>query len=720
MQQDVQADRDVADTGDIYNPEGWENPPSIRDLKSDLVEARNAHSNQVEKIDRWLDNLHVRGTAAPKKIKGRSSAAPKLIRKQAEWRYPALTEPFLSTNELFTLNPITWEDGKAARQNQLLLNKQFNSDIEKLAFIDEYVRAGVDEGTIIVRVGWEFCEEEVSVEEPIVEFITDVTLEPLYEELTQLQLTNPTVYQWEVPKELQMAHEHVLKTGIPVRPNITGMQTHTVMRTVKNAPTVEVCDYHNVIIDPTCQGNADDARFIIFSFETSLSDLKKAGRYENLDQINVTNNSILGEPDHETDTTQDFNFSDQARKRFVAYEYWGYWDFDGSGIARSFVATWVGDVLIRLEENPFPDGKLPFVFVPLLPVKSSPYGEPDGELLEDNQKVVGALTRGMIDTMAKAANGQTGMRKDMLDATNRRKFIRGEDYEFNANVDPRQGVYTHTMAEIPTSAQFLLQQQTMEAESMTGVKAFSQGINSGSLGDVAAGIRGALDAASKRETSILRRLAAGMVKIGRKIVAMNAEFLDEETVVRVTNDEFVPIRRDDLAGHFDMTLQISSAEEDNVKAQELAFMLQTMGNSMDANMTKLILRDIARLRKMPELAKEIEDYQPQPDPLQQQAQQLEIAKLQKEIELLDSEIAENYAEAAVDQAKARDTNSAADLKDLNYVEQESGVKQEREKELRTEQARGNIALEREKAVLANGQERTSELQAFLRGNNQEN
>ncbi|MFR7882255.1 MAG: hypothetical protein ACLU5J_12890 [Christensenellales bacterium] len=37
-----------------------------------------------------------------------------------------------------------------------------------------------------------------------------------------------------------------------------------------------------------------------------------------------------------------------------------------------FVATWVGDTLIRMELNPFPDEKLPFVLVQYLPVK--PWG----------------------------------------------------------------------------------------------------------------------------------------------------------------------------------------------------------------------------------------------------------------------------------------------------------------------------------------------------------
>jgi hypothetical protein len=109
-------------------------------------------------------------------------------------------------------------------------------------------------------------------------------------------------------------------------------------------------------------------------------------------------------------------------------------------------------------------------------------------------------------------------------------------------------------------------------------------------------------------------MAAGVVKAGRKIIAMNAVFLEDREVIRVTNQSFVDIRRDDLPGNFDISLAISTAEEDNAKAQELSFMLQTVGPNAGWGVTSLILSDIARLRKMPDLAKKIADYQPEPDP----------------------------------------------------------------------------------------------------------
>jgi hypothetical protein len=678
----------------------WKNPPTLRQLKQDLTFATPSHNLQKAKVGEYLDNLNVTGSAIVKTPKGNSSIVPKLIRKQAEWRYASLSEPFLSTDDVFNVRPVTWEDRAAAQQNELVLNHQFNVHIDKTKFIDEYVRAAVDEGTVIVRVGWEFQEEEYTDTFPVVEYRVNPDLAPMHEQLEQMKTESPSQYESDVPEELKEAHDLTLEQGVPIEPVITGYKEETRMRTVVNRPTLEVCDYRNVTIDPTCLGNLDKAGFVIYTFETSMSELEKDGRYKNLEYVNVDNNTVLGTPDHSpSDGVRSFNFADQPRKKIVVHEYWGFWDINNDGKVESFVASWCGDTMIRLQENPFPDKEIPFVLEHYLPVRKAIYGEPDGALLEDNQKVIGAVTRGMIDLMGKSANGQTGIRKDMLDATNRRKFDKGMDYEFNQSVDPRQGVFMHTYPEIPQSAQFMLQLQQMEAESMTGVKAYNQGVSGQSLGDVAAAVRGALDASSKRELGILRRLSNGIVKIGRKIVAMNAEFLSDKEIVRITNDQFVTVRRDDLAGNFDLRLSISTAEEDNNKAEQLAFLLQTVGPNGDRELMQMILSDIAKLRKMPDLAHRIATFQPQPDPLAQEKAQLEVQLLKVQVAKEQAQTMSYQAGAQLDMAKAStegvkqgNLQSDTDLKNLNFIEQESGVTQERAKELHGEQARSQMQL----------------------------
>lgn len=667
---------------DINKFTDWENEPSVRDLKQDFLEAKSSHSTQISKINRWLDNLNITGSAKLPKQESKSSHVPKLIRKQAEWRYASLSEPFLSTNDVFNVSPITFEDKKAAIQNELVLNNQFNTKLQKVKFIDEYVRTAVDEGTVIVKVGWDYEEEINEVE--VIDFELRPSQDPLiqqgFQEVHALMEADPSILQ-QMPPEEQELHLASMEAGVALEKVEIGSHMEDEITILKNQPTLEVCDFNNVVIDPTCQGDLEKASFVIYSFETSLSELEKDGKYKNLNKIVLANSdSALSDPDHESKDDTSFQFNDKPRRKFVAFEYWGYWDIHNDGIVVPIVATYVGDVLIRMEENPFPDGKLPFVTAQYLPVRKSVYGEPDGELLEDNQLIIGAVTRGMIDIMGRSANGQTGISKDALDVTNKRRFDKGLDYEFNPQIDPRTGIYMHTFPEIPASAEFMLNQQHAEAESLTGVKAFHSGITGQSLGVTATGIRSALDATSKRELGILRRLAQGITEIGRKIIAMNAIFLTDGEVIRITNEEFIEVQQDDLAGNFDLTLTISTAEADNEKAQELAFMLQTMGNNMDASMSQMILTDIARLRKMPELAKKIETYQPQPDPLAQKQAELQIALLEAQVMNERAKGQENATDVQLKQAKtqtelakSRNLDSKSDKQDLDFVEQEAGV-----------------------------------------------
>lgn len=693
----------------------WSNEPGVRDLKQDFESSRSSHDEQVVKIDNWLSNLHIKSeeprkdgsifgsSSKSKPRKGKSTINPKLIRKQAEWRYTSLSEPFLNTPNIFNVDPVTWEDTDSAKQNGLVLNNQFNSKIDKVNFIDEYVRTCVNEGTVIVKLGWKYDSEMQEVEYP------KYRLKMLQEGDKKIQLLQQAMQSppESLPDEVLAAIEMFKNTGVPHWVEQSGVDIVEEEVVTSNHPTIEVCEYNNVHIDPSCKGDIDKANFIIYSFETSKSELEKDGRYKNLDNIAKNDGSVLADPDHEADYAESgFTFKDEPRKKIVAYEYWGYWDIDGSGIVKPIVATWVGDTLIRLEDNPFPDKKLPFVVVPYLPVKKSLYGEPDGELLLDNQKVVGAVTRGMIDVMARSANGQIGIRKDALDVVNKRKWESGADYEFNPNVDPRQAIINHTYPELPNSAFQMIMHENNEAESISGIKSFNDGISGAGLGETAAAAQGALGAAARRELGILRRLAEGLKKVGHKIISMNQEFLSEEEVIRVTNEEFVTVRRDDLAGYFDLRLSISTAEADEQKAKELAFMLQTTGQNFGLEMYQLILAEIADLRKMPELSNKIKQYSPQPSEFEQKQQQIELERQQLENEKMKAEIAKLYADAGKAQADAGNKSADTDRKNLDYIQEESGVNQERELEKGKAQARGNMELELLKNQLTSNDEDT--------------
>lgn len=700
-------DKDYADSVDNEEEQGdntegpvkltnWKKEPSILELKTEFESTKNSQSAIINNIDDWNDMRNATGAYKPKSIKGRSSMQPKLIRKQAEWRYSALTEPFHTSNKLFNVQPVTFEDDDAAQQHTLLINWQFRTKLDRIRLIDNVVRSVVDDGSCVIRVGWEQHTKIEQVEVPV--WQDEVSENPEFIEMLQqamaLQEENPRAFNETVPEEIQESVARSIEEGMPIECIPVGTQIVEEEIVLENYPTVEVVDMRNVYIDPTCHTNIDDAQFIINSYEVTKADLlKQEDRYQNLDLIDWENSDPLTDTNHYSNTPTDYSTNIPSNKKFVAYDYWGYYDIHDTGELVPIVATWIGNVLIRLEENPYPDGKPPFVLMIYNPVKRSLYGEPDAPLLIDNQKLIGATTRGIVDLFGKSANSQTGFAIGALDPVNKRKFDNGQDYEYNPTMHPSQSYIQHTYPEVPSSVYNLLEMQINEAESMTATKSFTGGISGNAYGDVAAGIRGTLDATSKREMAILRRIVDGIKRVGSKIVAMNSAFLSKEEVIRVTNSEYITINYEDLQGNFDLIVDIATAEIDDTKANDLAFMLQTIGPVVDPSITLLVLSEIAELKRMPALAHKLKTYQPPPpSEEEQEMMQLDLEAKRLEVEKLRSEVEFNNARAAKALAEA-------DATDLDYLNTESGVKHERELEKMQAQAEGNMKRDVLKSAL---------------------
>lgn len=682
----------------------WKNEPSVQDLKEDLVRAENVHSEHVTNVERWNDLINVRGSAKLPKREGRSSVQPRVIRKQAEWRYSALSEPFLATEDIYTIHPKTWQDVDAAKQNELILNYQFNNQLNKVKMIDDIVRSCVDQGTAIARVSWEY-EEAYSNENVVMYSYVEASQdEQMSQQIMQaVEMFNKKDPQFrQLPEEVRESAMVSITNGRPILAIPTSEEEQETLTIIKNQPRVDICDTRNVMIDPTCAGDFDNAQFLIYAFETSLSELKKDGKYANLDDISVDagRNSQLYHAPHDELA---FQYHDKPRKKFVAYEYWGYYDVDGRGDTTPIVATWVGDVMIRMEMNPYPDGKIPFVVIPYLPVKNSIYGEPDTVLLEENQKLTGALTRGMVDAMAKSANAQTGIRKDALDAVNRRKYKSGQDYEFNPNIDPNMAIINHTFPELPQSSYAMLQHLAQEAEALTGIKTFTNGLSGDSYaGQTAAGVQGTLTATGKRESAILRRISKGMEQLAVKVLSMNAEWLSDDEVIRITDENFIAINRVNLRGTFDVKLEINTPENNQLKAQQLSFMLQTMGQMLPFGLTQIILAEIAHLQNMTALSETIASFTPPPDPLQELQQQ----KLQMEVEMLRAQLEQMPIQGQLAQAntskstaQAEQFNAQAELLEVQAQQLVTGVAHQNAMELQQAQAQGNLQRDIAKSIV---------------------
>ena len=612
-------------------------------LKNDLKASDIMRQEWFSKMQEWKNETH--GHPYGNEVKGKSRIVSKDVKRQLDWMLPSLADPFLSSPNIVKCSPITFEDSLSARQNELVLNTQFCRKFPRYNFMMKALKVLATEGTLVVQTGWDYEDEEVET------MVETIEVDP------------------------DSGEEFIT------------IKKDKVLRVKKNQPTATVCRNEDIYLDPTCMDDMDKCQFVIHRYETDISTLKADGRYKNLDKVAQFETNYKDYGYYPQDKTY-FQFNDQARKKLVVHEYWGNYDINEDGIAEPIVCAWIGNTIIRLQSNPYPDQKPPFLVVPFNAVPFQLHGESLAEVIGDNQKVKTAITRGIIDNMAQSNNGQVAMRKGALDLTNRKKFLEGKNFEFNGSPgDFWQGSYN----QIPSSAFDVMTLMNNEIESQTGVKSFSGGISGNSLGVSATGARGALDATSTRRLSLVRNISENLIKpLMRKWMSYNSEFLEDEEVVRITNEEFVPVRRDDLMGNVDIEISISTAEDNAARSQELGFLLQTLGNTMPFEMTQMVLAEIVKLSRMPELEKQIKEFKQEPDPAAQQMQQAEMERLMLENKKLQSEIERNIsrasedmqdvkikaARATVELAKARKLESEADKLDLDFIVRNDTVEDE--------------------------------------------
>lgn len=707
----------------------WKNCPDYADLSADYKAAENGHQEFREKLLEWQktidggDEIKVSGV-------GKSVARPKLVRKNNEWKYSALEEPLLSTTKLFNVSGATHLDIEAAKQNTSILNYQWNTKIKKTKLINDVVRTIVDEGTVIVKTGWESQYGFVEVEEEV----------PVYASPEEsVAMMQQAVQTGQMPMEQAQA---MLETGEPMQ---VGVEQQLVEKEVlvKNHPTYEVCVTANVVIDPTCDGVVEDALFAIHEYDTSYAELKQeeyskdedgeeVGFYHNLDAIKDDQFKEEYDP-HVTDASNNFEFKDTARKRLRAYEYWGYWDIQGDGDLVSIVATWVGSTLIRLEENPFPHKRIPFSVATYMPVKRSIHGEPDAELLKENQDSIGKMTRAIHDITARQAVGQEFIDENLFPSPSQRNaYEKGNTVYFRSGIDPRQAIYRKDVQQVGNTPFEVISWQANDAAELTGTKPFSG--PGGAKMNGQKQDRDSMDATAKRELGTLRRISDMLVDMARMTVSMNQVFLDETEIVRITDKEFVEIKRDDIQGDFDLRVQVSTPEKDDDQAQKLITLLQTNAASMDPSIVKMHYVKLAELWKMNDLAEAVESYEPQPDPAQQELMQLQIeeqklknALAMKQLEDYDSKIHERLsrteenlkADTAIKQAKAEQAlataeklKSETDILDQSFLDIQTGLKREQEVEDQEYKLQSDLAKEEQKSLIQKGQDHIE--QAYIR------
>lgn len=627
----------------------------LKVVQADYKGAEVAKNENDNKISKWEDikNSRLYGTEVDHKSKYVSDLTESLL----DWQIPSIVDPFTSSQDVISAKPVTHLDTAIAAQEEAVLTYQVVCKLDHYSFMTDLVTYIAEKGTAFVKTGWEFQEEEQEVPQPII-------------------VMNPMTGQEE-----QIGEEMVMQ-----------------MVTTVNRPTRSVIDPVDIRMDPTCGGKIADASFIIHDWETDLSSLRKDGRYKNLDQL-------LGQLERDTtyqtkDTTDSiFRFEDDARKKLIAHEYWGNYDLNGDGIAEPIVVTWIGDIIIREEDNPLPGQEIPFEKAVYKKVPGAIWGKPLAAKTGKRQHIDSVLHRGIFDDMKLANNGQTGTKKGFTDEANLRKMKQGKDFEYNTNMSD---VYQDQYRGLSQAVFQVLDRNERSAETAVGVSLMNHGTGGNALGSSAAAVSATTSSSAKREMHIVRGIAEDcIIPMLKKFSKYNREFLSPEEVMMITDKEYVTPGN---SSEFDIKLTLESAETRAAKAQSTGFVLQTMGPNMPQASQQKLLARYMKLIGEPDIAHAIEN--PEPDPAQEAAQQRAEQMAELEMQLLAAQIEnerakgeENRVDIQLKLAKTRQINSGSDLTDLDYLEKEQGLPHEREMEKQRVASEGKMQEDENREAL---------------------
>ena len=448
-----------------------------------------------------------------------------------EWALPSLMKVFTGSDEVITIAGVTEEDDTKAETMQELLVYQLQRQNKFFPILYNWMKDALITGMGIIKCYWE---------------------------RTEGYTTEQTTLNNEALQALQ-------QTGVPIvsieGPDIYGdfIVTYQSPYYVKNAPKIENILVSDFIYSSDAK-SLEEANFVAQKRKVTMSYLREReaqGVYANIDEIKTEDfrqskiespiEQVIG--DKYNDLT--FNQEDKARLEVVIYECYTKMDINGDGILEDMIITICGDTIIRIEQNYM--GRHPFFTI-------SPTKDPHriwvkrsyAELIGELQDLKVALTRQIMHNVALNNDPKMLLAEDAInidDYIQGRKVIRMKSgHSLNEVAMPMP---VHPLS--PQTFQFL-EYIEGQKENRTGITRYNQGLDANSLNKTATGISAILGQSSQRLELIARMFAeTGIYELFRFMVSLNQKFIDQNTVIRLTNKS-LKINPEDLTGNFDLVV----------------------------------------------------------------------------------------------------------------------------------------------------------------------
>ena len=466
-----------------------------------------------------------------------------------EWALPSLIKVFTGGDEVVTVQGSSEEDDRNAEIMQQLLVYQLQRQNRFFPILYNWMKDALITGMGIIKCYWDRKEDYQLLEQSM--------NMRAFQELTQ---QNVEIQSVEGPDMFGIVRVQYLSPYY-----------------VKNAPVIE-----NILVSELLYSSdaksLDEANFVAHKKKVTMSYLREReqqGIYANVDQITPKpKTGIMNDDQVEQVIGDNYQGSsqeaDDARAEVTLYECYTKLDWNNDGVLEDMIITIVDDVILRVEPNYM--GRHPFFAI-------SPTKDPHriwvkrsyAELIGELQDLKVALTRQIVQNIALTNDPKMILAEDAINIDD---YVKGRAVIRKKANHPMQDVAMSMPVNqlSPYTYQFLEYIESQK-ENRTGITRYNQGLDANTLNKTATGISQIMGASTQRLELIARMFAeTGVYELFRFMIGLNQKFIDQNTVIRLTNKELA-ISPDDLQGNFDLIVNagISIASKESTQ-----LMLQSM------------------------------------------------------------------------------------------------------------------------------------------------
>lgn len=383
-------------------------------------------------------------------------------------------------------------------------------------------------------------------------------------------------------------------------------------------PNPEVVDIYDFFIDPKARF-LEEAKYVIHRVMRDIDDLESNPNYdkktiEKLKKAYADKKSASDSPDRlERLSISGTSAEDSSRMRFEVLEYWGKFD-DGDGMKDYLIVVADGE-LLRCDENPYASG-MPFVAVRDQIIPHEFYGIGEIEPVESLQNEINDVRNQRMDNVK-------------LNLNNMWKVLPG-GVQFEDELVSRPGGVIHMTRQdgvVPLEKQPIdssafteesiiksdMERTTGANSAMSGALVSPMGGNTGGvINRTATAYQGAINQGDKRFNGKINQIKIGLIKVGRKFLELDQQFMDKETAIRILGkdgeDMLVPVLPEDIKAGFDLDIEIEYLDEFQ-RMQQDTQIIQAMANVPGFNLPLFMIDSLKKNGR-----KDVEKYMMKPEP----------------------------------------------------------------------------------------------------------